>query len=131
MRNIVEHGQTSGSSDEDRLVGVLARQPLHHVDLRCRRRAPRPPARRVDPFLDPLGRADPVGELDDVVRALGVHDHFDAGMLGAGRGDVLGPEALVHRAVALPEQQRRFLDVALLEPAEVLVRVPHRHVARR
>ena len=63
-----------------------------------------PGGRRRDPVLDALGRADPVGELDDVVRALGVHDHLDVGVLGAGRLDVLGPEALVHRAVALPQQ---------------------------
>ena len=73
--------------------------------------------RRVDPLQDALGRADAVGELDDVVRALGVHDDLDVGMLGTRRGDVLGAEALVHRAVALPEQERRVLDVALLEAA--------------
>ena len=64
----------------------------------------------------------------DLVRALGVHDDLDAGVLGAERLDVLGPEALVHRAVALPEQERRVLDVALLEPAELEARVPHPHV---
>ena len=58
-----------------------------------------------DPLLDALGRADPVGDLDDVVRALGVHDHLDAGVLGPDGVDVLGPEALVHGAVALPEQE--------------------------
>ena len=77
---------------------------------------------------DVLGRADPVGELAHVVRALGVHDHLAVGVLGPERGDVLGPEALVHRAVALPEQERRLLDVALLEPAELEARVPHPHV---
>ena len=64
----------------------------------------------------------------DLVRALGVHDHLDVGVLGAERRDVLGPEALVHRAVALPQQERRVLDVALLEPAELEARVPHPHV---
>ena len=49
-------------------------------------------------------------------------------VLGAERRDVLGPEALVHRAVALPEQERRLLDVALLEPAELEARVPDPHV---
>ena len=86
-----------------------------------------PGRRRLDPLEDALGRADPVGELDDVVRALGVHDHLAARVLGAERRDVLGPEALVHRAVALPEQERRLLDVALLEAAELDARVPHPH----
>ena len=119
MRNIVEHGQTSGSSEKIVLSGCSRGEALHHVDLGADRRAPRPAGASRDPLLDALGRADPVGDLDDVVRALGVHDDLDAGVLGAGRRDVLGPEALVHRAVALPEQERRVLDVALLEPAAV------------
>ncbi len=39
-----------------------------------------------------------------------------------------GAEALVHRAVTLPEEQRGVLDVALLEAAALLVRVPDPHV---
>ena len=70
-------------------------------------------------------------ELHHVVRALGMHDDLDAGVLGPGRLDVRGPEALVHGAVALPEEKRRVLDVAFLEPAAILVRVPHPHVGRR
>ena len=83
MRNIVEHGQTSGSSDDDRQLGVLGRQALHHVDLGAdaehrtgRRASTQSRMRSVEP--------DPVGELDDVVRALGVHDHLDR--RGARRG---------------------------------------------
>ena len=90
-----------------------------------------PGAAPLDPVEDALGGADPVGELDDVVRALGVHDHLTVGVLGAERGDVLGPEALVHRAVPLPEQEGRFLHVALLEAAELEARVPHPHGRRR
>ena len=87
------------------------------------------PARRaVDPLEDALGRADLVGELDHLVLALGVHDDLAVGVLGAERRDVLGLEALVDRAVALPQQERRFLDVALVEAAELAVRVPHPHV---
>ena len=33
MRNMVEHGQTSGSSESDRPVGVLGGEPLDEVDL--------------------------------------------------------------------------------------------------
>ena len=42
--------------------------------------------------------------------------------------DVLGPEALVHRAVALPQQEGGVLDVGLGEAAELEARVPHPHV---
>ena len=111
----------------DGLVGMLGGHALHHVDLgadgehRSRRR-------RLDPFEDALGRPDAVGDLDDLVRALGVDDHLAFGMLGAERFDVLGPEPLVHGAVALPQQEGRVLDVALLEPAEVVPRIPDAHV---
>ena len=47
--------------------------------------------------------------LAHLVGALGVHDHDAVGVLGPERLDVLGLEALVHRAVALPEQERRLL----------------------
>ena len=42
-----------------------------------------------DPLLDALGRADPVGDLHDVVRALRVHDDLDARVLGPRGLDVL------------------------------------------
>ena len=57
-----------------------------------------------------------------------MHDHGAVGVLGAERGDVLGGEALVHRAPAPPQQERGVLDVALLEAAELLARVPDPHV---
>ena len=126
MRNIVEHGQISGSSETTVMSGCSAA-------MRCTMwiSVPTPSTRPgrglLDPVEDPLGRADLVGELDHVVRALGVHDHLAVRVVGAELRDVLGAEALVHRAVALPQQERRLLDVALLEPAELEVRVPHPH----
>ena len=84
--------------------------------------------RVLHPGLDALRGADLVGHLDDVVCALGVHHDLAVGVLGAGRLDVRGTEALVHGAVALPQQERRFLDVALFEPAELVPRVPDAHV---
>ena len=77
---------------------------------------------------DGVGRARDVAQLDHLVRALGV-DHDDpVGVLGPEGLDVLGPEALVHRAVALPQQQGGLLDLAVAQPAEGLARVPHAHV---
>ena len=127
MRNIVEHGHTSGSSDTIVLSGCSSA-------MRCTMWISVP-----TPMTAPAGaasthsrmrsvRADPVGELDDLVRALGVHDHLAVGVLGAELGDVLGAEALVHGALAPPQQERRFLDVALLEAAELVARVPDPHV---
>ena len=89
----------------DRLVGVLGRHPLDHVDLGADADH-RARGRRVDPLEDALGGPDPVGELDHLVLALGVDDHLAVGVLGAERGDVLGLEALVDRAVAAPQEER-------------------------
>ena len=50
-----------------------------------------PGRRRLDRLEDALGRAHLVGDLDDLVRALGVHDHDAVGVLGPERVDVLGP----------------------------------------
>ena len=77
---------------------------------------------------DVVGRADLIGHLDDLVRALGMHDHDAAGVLGAERLDVRGREPLVHRAVALPEQERGFLHLGVLEAAEPLAGVDDSHV---
>ena len=68
-----------------------------------------PGGRLVDRADDEVGRADLVGQLADLVAALGVGDHDAVGVLGPERLDVLGPEALVHRAVALPQQERGVL----------------------
>ena len=59
-------------------------------------------------------------------------DHDQAvGVRGAERRDVLGLEALVHRAVPLPQEERRLLHVHVLEPAELAPRVPDDHRRRR
>ena len=49
-------------------------------------------------------------------------------MLGPERLDVLGPEPLVDRAVAPPQQERRLLALPLGEAAEVAPRIPDPHV---
>ena len=69
-----------------------------------------------------------VAHLDDLVRALGVHHHDAVGVLGTERVDVLGPEALVDRAVTLPQQEGGLLHLAVGQAAERLPRVPDPHV---
>ncbi len=51
----------------------------------------------------PRGRADEVGFGQDVGRALGMGEDPDAGVLATQQPDLLRPEALVHLAVTLPE----------------------------
>ena len=118
MRNIVEHGQISGSSDTTVLSGCSGAS-------RCTRWISVPTAivdpagRGLDRPDDVVGRADLVGQLARSRGALGVHDHDAVGVLGPEGGDVLGPEPLVDRAVALPQQEGGVLDVALGEAAEL------------
>ena len=49
-------------------------------------------------------------------------------MLGPERVDVLGPEALVHRAVTLPQEQGRRFEGGIVEASALQTRVPHCHV---
>ena len=51
---------------------------------------------------DLLGAAGSVGQPHHLVRALGMHDHLDAGVLLAHAGDVLRQEHLVNAATAVP-----------------------------
>ena len=68
---------------------------------------------------------DQVGHLHDVVGALGVHHDDPVGVLGPEGRHVLGPEALVDRAVALPRAARwTALTSTSLEPAQGQPRVP-------
>ena len=74
MRNIVEHGQTSGSSETTVLSGVSSSSRLHQVDLgadtdhRAGRARPRRP--RMMKSVEPTWSAS----VAHLVGALGVHD---------------------------------------------------------
>ena len=92
-----------------------------HADDRARRRG-------VDGADDRIGRAGDVAELHHLVCALGV-DHDDpVRILGPERLDVLRPEALVHRAVPPPQEELGGFDVDVVEPSELLSRIPEEHV---
>ena len=104
IRNIVEHGQISGSSDTHGLVRVLGGQPLHQVDL------------GGDADGGPGGAASTALMMKSVdptwsARSTTSWAHsgwtttMPSGWLCPEGGDVRGPEALVDRAVALPQQE--------------------------
>ena len=131
MRNIVEHGQISGSSETTVLSGVSSSSRLHEVDLGAdgdgrRRPAPASTARMMK-SVEPTWSASSHTSW----RALGVDDDDAVGVLGPEGGDVLGPEALVDRAVALPQQEGGLLAVGLGQAAELEAGVPHPHVVVR
>ena len=81
MRNIVEHGQTSGSSDTTVLSGVSASSRLTRW-ISVPTAIVEPAGRRVDGLDDVVGGADLVGELAHLVAALGVGDDDAVGVLG-------------------------------------------------
>ena len=104
MRNMVEHGQTSGSSDTTVLSGVSS-------------------SRRFTRWISvPTAMTDPAGAASTARMMKSVEPTWSAssqvswahsgwaiddavGVLGPERLDVLGLEALVHRAVALPQEE--------------------------
>ena len=108
----------------------LVREAVHEVDLG----ADGPVAARrglLDVADDGFSGAVQVGEVDDLLAALGMHEHRDAAGVrkaGAGLPDVLGPEELVNRAVPGPQEDLRAADGVPIEPAALLLRLPQRGV---
>jgi hypothetical protein len=127
MRNIVEHGQISGSRETTVLSGVSASSRwTRWISVATGDGG----AGRCGGHLldDEVGGAHLVGEGAHLEAGLGVGDHDPVGVLRPEGLDVARLEPLVHRAVALPEQEGGLLGVALAEAAEVQPRVPHPHV---
>ena len=108
-------GADEGVQADDGLVGRLVVEALDQVDLGGH--ADHRPGRGRRHAADQVvGRAHQVGHLHHVVGALGVHHHDAVGVLGPEGRHMLGPEALVHRAVALPQQQGGPLTSMSLRP---------------
>ena len=131
MRNIVLQTQKQSSRLTTSRSGAISRarrltrlSSVPTAQLRSRRGSP------ATVLMMPFGRADGVGLLRHLEAALGVHDHLDARDLRAPLVDHLGREAVVHRAVALPEQDARVADLLVGQAAAVLVGIPDRHLAR-
>jgi excinuclease ABC subunit C len=118
-----------GIERDDLSIGVLGREPVDEVDLGPDR--DRSPARRVGDGLDDVvRRADEIGHLDDLVGALRVHDHEAVWVLGSEPLDLGWLEALMDRAVPLPQQKWRRLDRARFERGDATPWVDDDHVVR-
>src|SRR6266567_116861 len=76
---------------------------------------------------DAFGRADLVGGLGDLEAAFGMNDDANAGMFAADALDLAQREALVHRAVAFPEDDTRVADGFRRIAAKFLIRIPNDH----
>jgi hypothetical protein len=80
---------------------------------------------------DVLGGADVVGLATHFEAAFRVRDDQPVGVLVAELDDVRRLEHLVHRTVALPEQDLRLADLLAREAAVFQVGVPHHHLVER
>ncbi len=115
MRNMVEQGADQRVERHHRAVGVLVGQALHEVDLGGHRDGGAG-WRRLHRPDNEVGGADLVGDGAHLVAALGVGDDDALGVLRPEGGDMLGAEALVHRAVPLPQQEGGLLASASVSP---------------
>src|SRR6266478_4428584 len=87
--------------------------------------------RILDGFYNALGRADLIGGLSDLEAAFRVGDDANSWVLAADARDLLGREALVHRAVALPENDARTANRFRRVSAKFLVGIPDNHLIQR
>src|SRR6266481_4105663 len=84
--------------------------------------------RSLDGFDNAFRRADLIGGLGDLEAAFRVNDDANAGMLAADAPDLLRREALVHGAVALPEDDAGVANCFGRVAAKFLVRIPDDHL---
>src|SRR5712692_7823848 len=87
--------------------------------------------RSLDGFDDALGRADLIGGLRNFETAFGMRNDANAGMLAADALDLLRREALVHGAIALPEDDARAADRFRRVSTKFLVGIPDDHLFER
>src|SRR5882762_5484435 len=87
--------------------------------------------RSLNSFDDALGRADLIGGLCDFEAAFRMRDDANSGMLSAHALDLLGGKALVHGAIALPEDDARLADRFRGVSAKFLVGIPDDHFFER
>ena len=115
---------------EHGLVRILRGETVDEVDFRadCDGRT----SRRVgDLFDDVRGRAGAIRRVDDVHRAFGMHDDFDARIRLACTLNLVDGEALVHRAEAFPQDHLRVgVHGRVFGTTGRLVRIPHWHLVK-
>src|SRR5260221_7568786 len=120
----------AGIERHDLAIGHFFGKPVEQVNLG----APRPlrVRRRLrDSFDDAFGGADLVGGLRYFKAALRMDDYANAWVLAANALDMLRLEALMDRAVALPQDDARFANRFRRIAFKILVRIPHDHFVER
>src|SRR5882757_273297 len=133
LRSDAEHrcaNTDAGIERDDFVVLQFLAEAVDEVDFR----ADSPfgaGGRSLDGCDDTLGRADLIGGLCDFEAAFGMRDDANAGMLAAEALDLLRRKALVHGAIALPEDNARAADRFRRVSAKFLIGVPDDHLFER
>src|SRR6266851_4011257 len=133
LRSDAEHRRAdanAGIERDDFVVLQFLAEAVDEVDLR----ADGPfgaRGRSLDGFDDAFGGADLIGGLGDLEAAFRVRDDANTGMLAADALDLLRCEALVHGAIALPEDDARAANRFRRVSAKFLVRIPDDHLFER
>src|SRR6266567_2808662 len=129
LRGNAEHrgaDADAGIERDDIAVPEFLAEAVDEVDFRAH--SPLGAGRRGRNGLDDaFGRADFVGGLGDFEAAFGMNDDANAGMFAADALDLAQREALVHRAVAFPEDDTRVADGFRRIAAKFLIRIPNDH----
>src|SRR5713226_10326580 len=133
LRCDAEHGGANANAGIERNDSVVLKFLAKAVDkVNFRANGPLGASRRgLNSLDDALGRADLVGRLCDLEAAFGMGDDANARMLAADALDLLRSEALVHGAVALPQNNARTANRFRRVSAKFLVRIPHDHLLER
>src|ERR1700682_162120 len=105
-------------------------KPINQVNLRAH--GPLRVGRRLrDSFDNAFGRADLVGGLSYFVTALRMHDYANTRVCAPNALNVLRLEALMNRAVALPQDDASLANRLRRIAPEILIRIPHDHLVER
>src|SRR6266446_3497051 len=120
----------AGIERDDFVIPQFLAEAVDEVDFRADGPL-RASGRSFYGFDNAFCRADLIGGLGNLEAAFGMRDDANAGMLAADARDLLRREALVHRAIALPEDGARAANRFRRVSAIFLIRIPNDHLFER
>src|SRR5712664_1722312 len=120
----------AGIERDDFVIPQFLAEAVDEVDFRADGPL-RASGRSFYGFDNAFCRADLIGGLCDFKAAFGMRDDANAGMLAADALDLLRREALVHGAIALPEDDARAANRFRRVSAKFLVGIPNDHLLER
>src|SRR6266436_5753575 len=120
----------AGIERDDFVIPQFLAEAVDEVDFRADGPL-RASGRSFYGFDNAFCRADLIGGLGDLEAAFGMRDDANAGMLAAEALDLLRREALVHGAIALPEDDACAADRFRRVSTKFLVGIPDDHLFER